>query len=244
MWIIDRPSPNFNARRNGALPRLVVLHHTAMRTCAAASDRLCDPAAEVSSHYLVGEDGAVIRLVPEEMRAWHAGAGAWGSIGDVNSASIGIELANPGPLAGFPPFPAPQMRALEDLLARVMARWSIPPRGVIAHSDMAPGRKADPGPKFDWRGLARLGLSVWPDADAGAGAGAGPGAEGWAAFRSAALAFGYRPPGVDGWPAVLAAFRLRFRPRGRGAEPDGADVAAITALAARHPFVDPGPAGG
>ena len=102
--------------------------------------------------------------MPEEARAWHAGAGVWGGAEDVNSRSIGIELANAGPLDGFPPFPEPQMAALEGLLDAICARWGIPPAGVIAHSDMAPGRKADPGPKFDWRRLARGGRAVWAEA--------------------------------------------------------------------------------
>ena len=105
------------------------------------------------------------------MRAWHAGAGSWAGRGDVNSRSIGIELANAGPLAGFPPFPEPQMVALERLLDAILPRWSIPAAGVIAHSDLAPGRKADPGPKFDWRRLARGGRALWAEpAAAGAAA--------------------------------------------------------------------------
>src|SRR6188472_1452321 len=153
MQVIEVESPNFGPRRDGLLPDMIVLHYTAMLTAEAALARLCDPAAEVSAHYLVAEDGRVWRLVDEHARAWHAGAGSWRGQGDVNSRSIGIELANPGPLADFPPFPEPQMAALEALLDGVMARWRIPAAGVVAHSDIAPGRKADPGPKFDWRRL-------------------------------------------------------------------------------------------
>jgi N-acetylmuramoyl-L-alanine amidase len=129
-----------------------------MATAEAACARLCDPAAEVSAHYLIAGDGALWALVPEDRRAWHAGAGEWGGAGDVNSRSIGIELAN----RGDHPFAAAQMRALERLLPAIMTRWAIPPQGVIAHSDMAPGRKSDPGPRFDWQRLARAGLAVWP----------------------------------------------------------------------------------
>jgi hypothetical protein len=125
-----------------------------MPTAEAALARLRDPAAEVSAHYLVAEDGRIWRLVDEAARAWHAGVGRWGGSDDVNSRSIGIELANAGPLAGFPPFPEPQMAALEALLEAVRTRWSIPPVGVIAHSDLAPGARPI-GPKFDWRRLAR-----------------------------------------------------------------------------------------
>lgn len=211
----DWPSPNFGERRGGLRPSLVVIHHTAMASCAEARDRLCDPAAEVSAHWLVSETGGVEALVPEAARAWHAGAGEWGGLDDINSRSIGIELAN----RGDHPFPEPQMRALEGLLGDILARWSIPPQGVIAHSDMAPGRKSDPGPRFDWRRLALRGLSVWP----------------WPRrpgnFRADALRFGYPPVADD---LLLAAFRLRFRPWADG--PLAPEDAALAAdLAARFP---------
>jgi N-acetylmuramoyl-L-alanine amidase len=195
--IRDHLSPNCGERRDGLRPELVVLHYTAMSSAEAALARLCDPAAEVSAHYLVDEDGTTWRLVPEEMRAWHAGAGAWGGAGDVNSRSIGIELQNDG----ASPFPHRQMAALEGLLGQVMARWSIPAAGVIAHSDMAPDRKADPGPRFDWRRLARSGLAVWPAAGA-----AGE-------FDAHLRAFGYPESPSD---LLLRAFRLRFRPGAEG----------------------------
>lgn len=206
---MDAPSPNRGARRGGAQPTLVVLHYTAMTSAEAALSRLCDPAAEVSAHYLIAEDGRLWRLVPEQERAWHAGAGIWKGETDINSRSIGIELANAGPLGGFPPFPEPQMRALELLLPVVMARWGIKPEGVIGHSDMAPGRKVDPGPKFDWRRLARQGLAVWPEDPA-------EGEADWEAFCSAAGRIGYAPPEGGGWDAVLKAFRLRFAPGVQG----------------------------
>lgn len=151
------PSPNHGDRRDGARPELIVIHYTGMTSCAEARDRLCDPAAEVSAHWIIAEDGRVEQLVDETRRAWHAGAGSWRGQGDVNSRSIGIELANPGDR----PFPEPQMAALEMLLGRIMARWSIGAEGVIGHSDMAPGRKIDPGPRFDWQRLARQGLAIW-----------------------------------------------------------------------------------
>jgi N-acetylmuramoyl-L-alanine amidase len=160
MEVADLPSPNFGERRDGARPWVIVIHYTGMESCEAAAERLCSPEAEVSCHYLISEQGKVFRLVGEDRRAWHAGAGEWGGTGDVNSASIGIELANPGPLQGFPPFPAPQMAALEGLLADVMARWNILPENVVGHADTAPGRKIDPGPKFDWGRLALTGLAA------------------------------------------------------------------------------------
>ncbi|ULB10325.1 N-acetylmuramoyl-L-alanine amidase [Cereibacter azotoformans] len=208
-------SLNHGPRRDGARPDLVVIHYTAMSSAEAACARLCDPAAEVSAHWLISEPGECRALVPEERRAWHAGAGAWGAVTDVNSRSIGIELANPGDR----PFPEPQMAALERLLAGILDRWSIPPERVIAHSDMAPGRKIDPGPRFDWRRLARAGLSVWPEPRA-------PGD-----FRAAALAFGYPDLPEE---LILASFRLRFRPWACG--PLQAEDAALAAdLAARFP---------
>lgn len=212
------PSPNHGERRGGARPSLIVIHYTAMNSCAEARARLCDPEAEVSAHWLIDADGVTEQLVDETRRAWHAGAGAWGAIDDVNSHSIGIELANPGDR----PFSEPQMRALEDLLAAVMARWAIAPHHVIGHSDMAPGRKADPGPRFDWCRLARMGLSVWPRADA---------ALGDRPLVRSLRAFGYPEAPAD---VLLAAFRLRFRPWARGPE-DMTDRALAADLARRYP---------
>ncbi len=195
------PSPNFGPRRDGLRPELVVVHFTEMRSAEAALDRLSDPAAEVSAHYLIGRDGTLWQMVEEEMRAWHAGAGAWLGRGDVNSRSIGIELDNDGQS----PFAAPLMRTLESLLAGLLPRWRIAPQGVIAHSDMAPGRKVDPGPRFDWRRLALQGLAIWPEA---------PG-DPDAPLAASLDRIGY----PDVAPELrLAAFRLRFRPGATGPE--------------------------
>ena len=209
-------SPNFGERRGGVRPSLIVLHFTAMESCGAALQRLCDPATDVSAHYLISEPGAVLALVAEDKRAWHAGAGAWRGVEDINSQSIGIELAN----SGTEPFAEPQMRALERLLAEVMARWVIPPQGVIGHSDMAPGRKADPGARFDWKRLALGGVSVWPDSTE-----PGPPAD----FIADARRFGYPAVADD---RVLAAFRLRFRPWAKGPV-DAVDAGMAANLAAR-----------
>jgi len=221
--VIEAPSPNFGLRRGGARPDMIVLHHTAMQTAAAALDRLCDPGSEVSAHYLIDERGHVRQLVDEDKRAWHAGAGQWGAVTDVNSHSIGIALAN----TGAHPYPAPQMAALEDLLAGLMRRWRIPPERVIGHSDMAPARKCDPGPRFDWRGLACQGLSVWPSAG-------GAEAASIKAFLRDAHGFGYRLH-TDVTPDdILRAFRMRFRPGLSGPLAPG-DCAMIADLAARFP---------
>lgn len=215
---VTHPSPNFGERRGGARPDLVVIHYTAMPSLAEARARLCDPAHEVSAHWLIAENGTTEQLVDEHHRAWHAGTGAWGGVTDVNSRSIGIELAN----TGAQPFPEPQMTALESLLRGIMARWSIPPERIIGHSDMAPARKSDPGPRFDWRRLARQGLSVWPDA-------APP--QDPATFPAHARAFGY-PPADDA--LLLRAFRLRFRPQATGPA-DTTDATLAAALATRYP---------
>ncbi|MGB8814045.1 MAG: N-acetylmuramoyl-L-alanine amidase [Paracoccaceae bacterium] len=205
---------------------MVVLHYTAMPTCNDARARLCDPQTEVSAHYLISEHGEVLALVPEELRAWHAGAGAWGAVSDVNSRSIGIELAN----SGAAPFPERQMAALEAVLADVMHRWHIPEQRVIGHSDMAPGRKGDPGARFDWRRLALAGMAVWPDALTDE-----PGAD---SFQDAARQFGYPDGPID---QILAAFRLRFRPWAKGPL-DAVDSAMARNLACRFP-VDAAPRG-
>lgn len=197
------PSPSFGPRRGDATPELVVLHYTAMATARSALNRLCDPDIEVSAHYLISEQGQIWQMVTEDMRAWHAGGGQWHSITDVNSASIGIELANDG----FHPFPEPQMVALESLLEGILKRWHIPAKGVIGHSDMAPGRKIDPGQRFDWSRLAQQGLAVWPSpmtcrhADP-------------ELFRHLAKQTGY----TSDVPVItlLQAVRLRFRPYAKG----------------------------
>ena len=189
-----------------------------MADAASARARLCDPAAEVSAHWLLLEDGTAEALVAEDRRAWHAGAGSWRGRGDVNSHSIGIEIVNPGDR----PFPAAQMAGLERLLPGIMDRWDIGPEGVIGHSDMAPGRKIDPGPRFDWRRLARAGLALWPvEADDAPE----PPPLGDSLDR-----IGYPP--VDA-ATRLAAFRLRYRPGANGPETDRdrAVAAAVARLA-------------
>jgi len=193
------PSPNYGERRDGARPSLVVIHYTAMHSCQAARARLCDPEAEVSAHWLISEQGEAEALVPEEARAWHAGAGYWAGLTDVNSHSIGIELAN----RGNHPFPEPQMQALAVLLQGIMQRWQIPPHRIIGHSDMAPARKGDPGPRFDWQRLARQGLAIWPQGIARHAPELGQ-------FRALTTEVGYDPLLPD--EVILQAFRLRFRP--------------------------------
>lgn len=160
---IDHPSPNHGPRVGCEGPDMLILHYTGMRSGAAALARMCDPAAEVSAHYMIEEDGRVFRLVPEDRRAWHAGRSFWAGERDINSRSIGIELVNPGHEWGYRPFPEAQMRALVDLCADLLARCPIPPHHVLGHSDVAPLRKQDPGELFDWLALSAAGIGLWPD---------------------------------------------------------------------------------
>lgn len=228
MTPVWRPSPNFGERKDGATPELIVLHYTAMENCDAACRTLCNPDNEVSAHYLIGKDGHVVQMVEENKRAWHAGAGTWQGRGDVNSRSIGIEMSN----TGFVPFSAPLFDSLEILLRGIMTRWNIPASKVIAHSDFAPGRKIDPGRRFDWQRLARQGMAIWPEAQSDAQAD-------MARFSAAATSFGY-PDDVDP-DTQLASFRLRFNPTATGPV-TGRDVAMAESLA-RDFGIDPHSAG-
>jgi len=200
--IIDTPSPNFNERK---LPvSMIVLHYTGMVDAAAALARLCDPLAEVSAHYLVDEDGTVHRLVAEDKRAWHAGKSRWRGIEDVNSASVGIEIVNPGHELGYRPFTEEQIDALVPLIARIKESHGITRGNVVGHSDIAPMRKQDPGELFPWSRLARLRLALprptknlmdpgWTDAG----------------FLIALERFGYD---VTDKLAAVVAFQRRYRP--------------------------------
>jgi N-acetylmuramoyl-L-alanine amidase len=154
-------SPNHGERKEGRQPDSLVLHYTGMADGASALWQLCNPAAEVSCHYLVFEDGEILQLVAEARRAWHAGAGCWQGERDMNSASIGIEIVNPGHDYGYLPFPDPQIEAVTALCADIVGRWRIAPDRVIAHSDMAPRRKRDPGELFPWHRLAAAGVGHW-----------------------------------------------------------------------------------
>ncbi len=214
-----QPSPNYGGRRGGVRPDILLLHFTNMPTAEDAVARLCDACAGVSCHYVIAEDGRLWQLVDEAQRAWHAGLGRWGAVTEVNSRSIGIELAN----LGNAPFPDPQISVLEALLRDIMARWHIPPERVIGHSDMAPDRKDDPGPHFDWRRLALQGLAIWPQT----GASANP-----AAFRELAGQVGYGAEFSDA--DILKALRLRWRPWAHGPLAPG-DMAVLADIAARFP---------
>jgi N-acetylmuramoyl-L-alanine amidase len=179
---------------------MLVLHYTGMTSAAAALARMCDPAAQVSAHYLIDEDGAVTRLVAEEHRAWHAGAAGWGGVADVNSCSIGIELQNPGHEYGYRNFPTAQMAALTELAADLVARHRIPAARVLGHSDVAPARKQDPGERFPWAALATAGIGLWPDFSAAA-------TPGDAARQLAAIGYA-----TEDLASTVAAFQRHWRP--------------------------------
>ena len=221
--MIDRPSPNHGARPGGAVVDLVVLHYTGMATVEAALARLCDPAARVSAHYLIDEDGEVFRLVGEERRAWHAGVSSWAGETDVNTRSIGVELANPGHEFGYRPFPEPQLGALETLLGDILERRRIDPARLVGHSDVAPLRKRDPGELFPWRRLAAKGLAYWP---AEPSCVADPDED---RARQALARFGYGY-GDESLAAVLTAFQRRFRPSLCDGVLDGETMAWIGAI--------------
>ncbi len=200
--IVRVPSPNFDERPAGAPVDMLVLHYTGMESRAAAIERLCDPAAKVSAHYVIDEDGRVTALIDEAKRAWHAGVAKWRGESDVNGRSIGVELVNPGHEFGYRDFPDAQMAALEKLALAILKRYPIPARNVVGHSDVAPARKTDPGERFDWRRLAAGGIGLWP-------ANAPPGDADAAAVARMLARFGYD---TADRAAATAAFQRHFRP--------------------------------
>lgn len=160
--LISHPSRNFGPRSIDSKIDMLVLHYTGMPSGKMALQRLCDPQAQVSSHYLVEEDGRIFKLVAEEMRAWHAGRGVWQGCDDVNSSSIGIEMVNPGHEFGYRAFPAAQIASVISLAQDILSRHDIPADRIIAHADMSPERKEDPGELFPWSQLADHGIGLWP----------------------------------------------------------------------------------
>ncbi len=163
---VSPPSPNHNARPDGAVIDMLILHYTGLPTLQESLDRLCDPSADVSAHYLIAEEGEVHALVPEDRRAWHAGVAYWRGDKDINSRSIGIELQNPGHEFGYRAYPVAQMTSLVELSLEILGRHPIPARHVLGHSDVSPDRKQDPGELFDWAGLAAAGIGLWPQSEA------------------------------------------------------------------------------
>ncbi len=205
-----RPSPNFAPRPPGQRIDILLLHYTGMADAETALDRLCDPAAKVSAHYCIDEDGAVTRLVAEADEAWHAGVSSWAGATDINARSIGIELVNPGHEFGYRPFPEAQMQSLLSLSHDILTRHRIPSHRVLGHSDVAPLRKQDPGELFDWPRLAAAGIGLWPSAMTRPEA--PPRIQ---EIQAALRRFGYGLPSSgatdDQTEAVLRAFQRHFR---------------------------------
>ncbi len=236
--IRELPSPNHDERPPGTSIDIIMLHYTGMRSAAEAIERLRDPAALVSSHYVVDEDGTVLRLVAEDRRAWHAGVSFWRGHTGLNDRSIGIEIVNPGHEWGYRDFPALQMASVCDLCLSILSRWPVPARNVVAHSDVAPDRKQDPGERFDWRGLAENGVGLWPEgvADLGTG-GVVRDAAGLRAVRAALAVVGYQVApegGLD--PAlagVLRAFQRHWRAEAVTGQADAGTRARLRAVAER-----------
>ncbi|MBK1696490.1 N-acetylmuramoyl-L-alanine amidase [Rhodovibrio salinarum] len=220
---VDHPSPNHEPRPDGVAVDILLLHYTGMLTGTAALDRLCQPEAKVSAHYLIEEDGQIVRLVPEDRRAWHAGVACWAGQTNINDRSIGIELVNPGHEFGYRAFPEAQMAALIELSQAIRTRHPIPSHRVLGHSDVAPARKQDPGELFDWPRLADYGLGVWPQEVVEPSR--LPDLE-W--FLACLERVGYCPS-AD--PAILlTAFQRHFRPEAVTGAPDTATAARLTGL--------------
>jgi N-acetylmuramoyl-L-alanine amidase len=234
--IRELPSPNQDDRPADVPIDMLILHYTGMRSAREAIERLRDPAAKVSSHYVVDEDGFVLRLVAEERRAYHAGVSYWRGHSELNGRSIGIEIVNPGHEFGYRDFPLMQLAVVCDLCLSILSRHSIPARNIVAHSDVAPDRKEDPGEKFAWEDLAKNGVGVWPEGvpDLGAG-GVVRDAAGLRGVRAALADIGYRvvregalDPALS---SVLRAFPRHWRPEAVTGQADSGTLARVLGVA-------------
>jgi len=218
MRTVELASPNFDSR-DGQTIDMLVLHYTGMPSGEDALRRLCDPTAKVSAHYVVEEDGTINRLVNEENRAWHAGVSSWRGHTNINQRSIGIEIVNPGHEFGYRPFPAKQMESVAALCKDILSRHNIPARNVVAHSDIAPLRKEDPGELFDWPMLAKQGIGLWPIQSPVASrqspanksvTTAGDWRPETGDYEALLRSYGYD---ISNLPAAITAFQRHFRPK-------------------------------
>jgi N-acetylmuramoyl-L-alanine amidase len=238
--IVDAPSPNFNERQHPL--DMLVLHYTGMKDGPSALARLCDPEAQVSAHYMVEEDGTVFAIVPEDKRAWHAGRSWWQGEDDLNSRSIGIEIVNGGHDFGLPPYPDVQIAAVIELCQAILARWPIHRTRIVAHSDIAPARKDDPGERFPWERLAKAGVGIWPTVQASAPDGPvlreGDDSAAVEALRDDLASMGYHILGQGAFDAelttVVRAFQRRWRPESVTGEADTGTLARIASVAAQY----------
>ena len=234
-----KPSPNQDERL--LAPDIVLLHYTGMACASAALERLCDPAAKVSSHYLVEEDGTIVQLVPEARRAWHAGRSSWEGVSDINSRSIGIEIGHPGHAGGYPEFPDVQIAAVIALCRDLVARHRVRGDRVLGHSDVAPLRKWDPGEKFPWERLHRAGVGAWvepaPDMPGPVLALSDTGPE-VAELQAGLRVYGYGVEASGNYDevtaATVAAFQRHFRPARVDGRADPSTVETLRLLLATH----------
>ena len=238
-----RVSPNFTARRGTDRPDMIILHYTGMATGEEAEAWLCNPASEVSSHYIVHEDGRIVQMVRESDRAWHAGKSFWHGNVDVNSWSIGIEIVNPGHDLGYRPFPNCQIQAVIALCRDIIDRYGILPERILAHSDVSPGRKVDPGEKFPWRQVARAGIGRFVEpARRRKGQALQPGDAGAEVEKLQSMlslyGYGIEKTGIFDRPTeiVVAAFQRHFRPRKVDGIADPSTVETLRRLLASSPF--------
>jgi N-acetylmuramoyl-L-alanine amidase len=235
-----RPSPNHGERKPGGKPDMIVLHYTGMADTQAALAKLCAPGSEVSAHYVVMEDGYIVQCVPEARRAWHAGAAAWEGETDINSCSIGIEIANPGHSHGYPDFPKRQIAAVTTLCRSIFTRHRIPAWRVLGHADVAPTRKQDPGEKFPWRVLHDAGIGLWvkpaPIIPGGPIFVLGENDPAIAEIQALLGKYGYDIPTSGSYDGptrdVIAAFQRHFRPALVDGVADTSTIATIRSLIA------------
>lgn len=226
--VLTHASPNYNKRADNRSPDMIILHYTGMKTGKAAVHHLRNVKALVSAHYVVEEDGQIFSLVEEENRAWHAGLSYWAGETDINSASIGIEIVNPGHEFGYRPFPTRQMQAVTDLVLDIKARHGVRDQRIVGHSDVAPSRKQDPGELFDWKGLAEAGAGLWFDAPKAIA----PYSLNEAQIRLQALGYGLAITGeMDSLSKdVITAFQRHWLPRHMTGEMCGLTCATLDGL--------------
>ncbi|MGO4705639.1 N-acetylmuramoyl-L-alanine amidase [Microvirga sp. 2MCAF38] len=236
------PSPNHGERKEGRRPDMVILHYTGMASESEALQWLCNPVSQVSAHYFVFEDGRVLQLVPEARRAWHAGRSWWNGEDDTNSASIGIEIANAGHPGGLPPFPDAQIESVIALTKDIATRWRVPAERVLAHSDVAPGRKVDPGEKFPWEVLHEAGVGHWvKPASIQDGRFFSRGDRGMPVEALQAMfamyGYGIKISGVfdEDTEKVVAAFQRHFRPERIDGVADASTIITLRDLIAKRP---------
>lgn len=228
------PSPNYGPRREAGEPWIILLHYTGMESAEAARDWLCNPQSAVSCHYLVDEDGDLTQMVDEEQRAWHAGISSWKGVSDINSASIGIEIHNPGHDLGYKDFPGAQIEAVIALCRDITTRHSILPEDILAHSDVAPMRKSDPGEKFPWAKLHSAGVGHWVEAEpigSGSSLKAGDSGPEVEELRAKLASYGYGVERSGHFDQSLEAFVRAFQRHFRPARIDGiADRSTLLTL--------------